>query len=262
MKKLALVIIMSLVISLIGVTIIVNGTEGVNVTVNGKMVNFPDAKPFIDKNGRTLLPVRFVTEELGATVEWNAGEQKAYVKKDATIVTIKINDKDILVNGLIKRMDTKAIIKEDRTFVPIRYTAESLGATVGWDGSTRTVIISTGQTIPTHTATPTPVSTNAMATYEPSKWVSADYDGEYGELYINIEWNPNEEKFKANCDYAESVITKKYNDVIAKKVVDIARKKVDRSTRFVQTLENGGKKVDVEVYGSSISIIFWKAGVN
>lgn len=261
MKKLALVIIMSLLISLIGVTIIVNGTEGVNVTVNGKMVNFPDAKPFIDENGRTLLPVRFVTEELGATVEWNAGEQKAYVKKDATIVTIKINDKDILVNGLIKRMDTKAIIKEDRTFVPIRYTAESLGASVGWDGSTRTVIISTGQTVPTHTATPTPVSTNAMATYEPSKWVSVDYDGEEDELYLNIPWSSDFDRFEANCKYAETVITNKYNYDIAKEVVDIARKKTDRFFQLYEIIEHNGKKVEVTIHGSSISIIFWKVGV-
>jgi len=115
----------------------------ISVTVGGKIVNFPDAKPFIDENGRTLIPVRFVTESLGATVEWNEEYQEVKIKKDNVNISIMINDRDIVVNGRIKTMDTKAIIKDGRTCVPIRYVAEELGATVGWAPSTSTVIITT-----------------------------------------------------------------------------------------------------------------------
>lgn len=256
MKKLVLAVVIALLVSLMGVTWVTSGATGVNVTVNGKLVNFPDAKPFIDENGRTLLPVRFVTEELGAKVEWNEKEQKAYIRKDVTTITIKINDKDILVNGIIKRMDTKAIIKEDRTFVPIRYTAESLGATIGWNANTKTVIITTGD--PVTTSTPSPAK--SPAAYDSSKWVSVDYDGEYDELYLNIAWSSDFDKFEANCEYAESIISKKYNSDIAKKVVDIAKKKTDRSIQLVETIQNNGKKIEIDISGSSISITFWKAG--
>ena len=143
MKKIIFVVIMSLLTSIVCVPLTVSAASEISVTVDGKAVIFPDAKPFIDENGRTLIPVRFVTESLGATVEWNEVYQEVKIKKDNVNISIMINDKDIVVNGRIKTMDTKAIIKDGRTFVPIRYVAEELGATVGWDPNTRTVIITT-----------------------------------------------------------------------------------------------------------------------
>jgi len=149
LKKIIFAVIMALLVSIICVPLVINGAAGVSVTVNGKTVNFPDAKPFIDTNGRTLIPVRFVTEELGATVDWNQKYQEVTIKKDNVTIRIMINDRNIVVNSSIKTMDTEAIIKEDRTFVPIRYVAEALGATVGWDASTKTVIITTGGAVNT-----------------------------------------------------------------------------------------------------------------
>ena len=143
MKKIIFSVLMALLVSMICVQFMVSAASEISANVDGKAVNFPDAKPFIDSNGRTLIPVRFVTESLGATVEWNEKYQEVKIKKDNVNISIMINDRDIVVNGRIKTMDTKAIIKDGRTFVPIRYVAEELGATVGWDPNTRTVIITT-----------------------------------------------------------------------------------------------------------------------
>ena len=143
MKKIIHIVIMALLVSIICVPLIASAASEISVTVDGKTVNFPDAKPFIDANGRTLIPVRFVTESLGATVEWNEEYQRANIKKDNVEIMIIINDRRFVVNGRIKTMDTEAILKDGRTFVPIRYVAEELGATVGWAPSTSTVIITT-----------------------------------------------------------------------------------------------------------------------
>jgi hypothetical protein len=143
LKKINLLIILALLVSIVCVPFAVRGASGISVTVDGKTVNFPDAKPFIDANGRTLIPVRFVTESLGASVEWLEKYQEVKIKKDNVNISIMINDKNIVVNGRITKMDTEAIIKESRTFVPIRYVAEALGATVAWDPNTKTVIITT-----------------------------------------------------------------------------------------------------------------------
>ncbi len=143
-RRIVFAIIIALMVSLVGVTWTVSGATAISVTVDGKGVNFPDAKPFIDGNGRTLIPVRFVTEALGAKVEWKAEVKEVYITKDTVKISLRINDRDIVVNNEIKTMDTKAIIKDDRTFVPIRYVAEGLGAKVGWNDGTKTVIITTG----------------------------------------------------------------------------------------------------------------------
>lgn len=143
MKKIILLVIVALMVNIFTITVMAQAD--IKVSVNGNNITFPDAKPFIDANNRTLIPVRFVSEALGAKVGWNGDIRQVDITLDTTKVTIKINDKNIVVNSRIQEMDTKAIIKQDRTFVPIRFVSEALGATVKWDGNTRTVIITTGK---------------------------------------------------------------------------------------------------------------------
>lgn len=69
--------------------------NGPDVRVNGYLVEFPDAQPYIDGNNRTLIPVRFVTEAMGADVSWNGATRTAVIEKDGTKVEITIGQKDI-----------------------------------------------------------------------------------------------------------------------------------------------------------------------
>ena len=147
--------------------------------------------------------------------------------------------------------------------VPVRFVSEALGANVEWNASTRTVIITTKKADPIITPTPTPVITTKPTVsekYDPAKWVRVSENGEETELSLNIDWNDHD-KFMANCDYAESVIAKKYNADIAKKVIDVARKKTDRSIKFVEKFDYNKKVIEIDVMGSSIGILFWKEGV-
>ncbi len=122
------------------------------VRVNGYLTNFPDAQPFIDENSRTLIPLRFVTEALGADVSWDQATKTATVEQDGIRCDITIGKADMLVteNGSTSTvtMDTQAVLKDSRTFVPIRYVAESLGAWVGWSNAYKTVEIVKGQLTP------------------------------------------------------------------------------------------------------------------
>jgi hypothetical protein len=77
--------------------------------------------------------VRFVSEALGAKVEWNQDKQEVTIKDNDTIINLSIGSNDIFINGEAEKMDTKAIIKEDRTFVPLRFVSEALDCNVTWD---------------------------------------------------------------------------------------------------------------------------------
>jgi len=261
MKKITVTaIIITMMLSIVGGIIPVSGNADVTVTVDGKKVIFPDAKPFIDENGRTLIPVRFVTEDLGANVEWNAESREVYITKDGVSIMIRIGEERILANGSTKIMDTKAIIRYDRTYVPIRYVAEELGATVGWDAGTRTVIITTVKDVqptPTPSTTPTPTLTEE---YDPAKWVRINEDGIEVELYIVFGWSDIREVYLKDCDYAESVIAKKYNAEIAKKVMDIARSRTSIYDSFSKIIEFEGKQIEI-VSSGGIMIYFWKEGI-
>lgn len=145
MKKILLVVCITVLFLSSCFTPTTAQTEIIHVTVDGKAVTFPDAKPFTDQNGRTLIPVAFVAQALGANVKWDGKAQEVNISKDDIKIKIKIGDNNLLVNNSIRAMDTKAIVKYNRTFVPIRYVAEGLGSKVDWNGKTRTVIITTSK---------------------------------------------------------------------------------------------------------------------
>lgn len=115
----------------------------VRIVVNGQKITLPDAQPFIDAQSRTQVPLRFVSEALGAKVGWDSKNQKVTVKLDGKNVVLYIGKKEYQVDGVTKKMDTGALLKQNRTFVPIRFVSEALGASVKWESVIRTVYINT-----------------------------------------------------------------------------------------------------------------------
>ena len=106
------------------------------VYVDGKKVAFPDQQPYIDSNNRTMVPVRFVSETLGAKVDWNSKAKEVSVKDEAKQKDIKlwVNKKNYVLNGETKTMDTSAVLtKQARVMVPLRFVSEGLGAVVKWE---------------------------------------------------------------------------------------------------------------------------------
>ena len=139
----------------------------INVIVNGNSVVFHDTPPTII-NGRTLVPVRFLSENLGANVEWNQENKIVTItKKDLSCYVNYKNGKSINVldaeytvvlqidNNLLTTyikgsnvsevlafeyaMDIKPILINNRTMLPARFIANSLGYLVSWEDTTKTV---------------------------------------------------------------------------------------------------------------------------
>jgi len=141
-KKILSAILASGIILSIGTTVIGYSEEKVTVTLDQKEVYFPDAQPFIDARNRTLVPIRFISEEMGAIVEWEAETRSVKITKDKDIVKYNIGDMKGYLNDEIHVFDTYGIIKEDRTFVPLRFVSEMLSCDVKWSDETRIVTIS------------------------------------------------------------------------------------------------------------------------
>ncbi len=130
------------------------------IDVNGTAVEFTDAYPFIDTAGRTMIPLRFVAEQFGYTVEWQSAGTDApygavtirpgnvslsynrqtvyrtlylYIGSDTITVSDSSSaDADTPDDTSTVTMDTTAIIRNDRTYIPLRYVAELLGYNVEW----------------------------------------------------------------------------------------------------------------------------------
>lgn len=88
--------------------------------------------PFI-QNSRTLIPVRFVAESFGADVSWNQSAQIVSISAAGKVISLKINSTEMNVDGKIVKLDIPATITGNRTFVPVRALAESLGRNVFYD---------------------------------------------------------------------------------------------------------------------------------
>ncbi|MDQ0047077.1 hypothetical protein J2T18_001360 [Paenibacillus polymyxa] len=120
-----------------------SSTKPIEVLLNAKKIQFPDAKPFQDSNDYVMVPIRFVSEALGAKVGWEktGGQLAVSIKNDAHAVNMTVGQNTATVDGQTKTYETKIILKQNRTFVPLRLVSEGLGQTVEWDKVSRWVWI-------------------------------------------------------------------------------------------------------------------------
>lgn len=110
-------------------------------TVNG-LTKVMDVAPYI-KNDRTYVPYRYLALALGVAeddIVWDAAAQKVTVTKGENTVEAVIGSTTLTVNGSAVTMDVAPEISNSRTMLPARFLAEALGATVGWDPATQTVV--------------------------------------------------------------------------------------------------------------------------
>ena len=106
-----------------------------------------DVAPFIFGNsGTTLIPLRGLLEEMGASVSWNGEEERITLSTETGYIRMRIQDPLVYVDdplyGEVRYTMTVAPkIKDGRTFIPLRFVSEQLGYKVEWNGETREITI-------------------------------------------------------------------------------------------------------------------------
>jgi hypothetical protein len=101
-----------------------------------------DAAPYIDSSsGRSLVPVRYLGDALGATTAWDAGSQAVTVTGGSTTVSMIIGSTAMTVSGKAQTLDQAPVIKDGRTYLPARWVANALGYQADWNAANRIVII-------------------------------------------------------------------------------------------------------------------------
>ena len=123
------------------ITLIYLQIGSTSVKINERSTSI-EAAPYI-QNGRTLVPLRIIAENMRTNVEWFAQEQKSVLTQYDKIIHLWINKPTCLVNGKeISLPDQVApAIKNGRTFIPLRFVTEQLQGKVSWNGSTQTITI-------------------------------------------------------------------------------------------------------------------------
>ena len=148
-KLLSIILCLGLVLTLIIGTQSVSADE-ITVEIDGKKIEFDVNPEIID--GRTMVPLRKIFEELGASVKWNSDTQTVSARKNSKTVTLSINSADLQIdkgktddegNSVIETvtLEVPAQIVSGRTLVPARAISESFGLNVDWDADNQKVII-------------------------------------------------------------------------------------------------------------------------
>ncbi|MZQ83903.1 hypothetical protein GQF01_17465 [Paenibacillus sp. 5J-6] len=111
-----------------------------NVLSSNIFIKF-DAPPVII-NGQAYLPIRSVSESFGAAVDWDQDSLTVTVSTEYRTITSRIRDDKAYVDGDPVQIDGPAYLLEGRTYVPLRFIAESLGLQVDWNAPTQIIQIS------------------------------------------------------------------------------------------------------------------------
>lgn len=118
----------------------------VKIEIDGKEM-VPKDMPAVIIDGRTMLPMRQIAQELGCEVNWNEAAKQIYVMRGSDIIVFTVDSKTGYENGKEFTMDVPATIVNDRTMLPVRALADALHLNIKWDDPNRIVSIQSGDTV-------------------------------------------------------------------------------------------------------------------
>ncbi|MBW7475222.1 copper amine oxidase N-terminal domain-containing protein [Paenibacillus oenotherae] len=95
------------------------------------------------ENGATMVPIRFVSEKLGANVSWDGTTKKVSINKNGKSIILTVGSASAKIDGVDVKLDAKVIRKEGAVLVPLRLVGEQLAAEVEWNADRNTVYIHT-----------------------------------------------------------------------------------------------------------------------
>ena len=143
MKK--IIAIVMCMCTLISFAVTGNAQNDVKILLDGTEMK-SDVAAFIE-NDRTMVPARAIFESMGAQVTWDAENKTVLMVRqkgsEFTSVVLQIGLDYAFVNSERVELDSPAMIKNDRTFVPLRFVIEAFDEGIKWDGETKTVSIVT-----------------------------------------------------------------------------------------------------------------------
>lgn len=116
-----------------------NPSKGISIEINNKIIS-SDISP-IQENDSTFVPIRVISENLGAKVDYNPENKKITISKDEDVILLTLNNKTALTNGISSTLTVAPKLINGTTFVPIRLIAEAFNCDVQWDAKAQKVVI-------------------------------------------------------------------------------------------------------------------------
>ncbi len=111
--------------------------DNIAIMLNDEFV-VPASAPFAE-DGTTLVPLRFLTEALDASLKWKNG--LITIKKDDTVIKLQTYSDTAFVNGSMMMLSHVPVVENDTAYVPIRFISEVFGLNVAWDENNQLITL-------------------------------------------------------------------------------------------------------------------------
>ncbi|CAH1206328.1 hypothetical protein PAECIP111893_02517 [Paenibacillus plantiphilus] len=137
----SLLFVFSMLLSVFSVPVNAQASKDIRIILDGQLISSDVAPYVLPKVNVTMVPLRVISENLGAAVDWSPVARKVTIEQGTTTIIMRPGQKTAEVNGDKIRLDASVELKSGRVMVPLRFVGEELGIEVEWDGKTRTVFL-------------------------------------------------------------------------------------------------------------------------
>jgi len=159
-KSIATILAVTLLLCLAMAPMAYGESKTIVLTIGDPYMSVNGAKQEIDPGrgtkpvtveGRTLVPIRTVIENMGGTIAWDGEKSQVTISANNKTIRVtidynmaEIKDQSSASDWVKKSMDVPPKVINDRTMVPLRFATENLGCSVAWDEATQSVTITMG----------------------------------------------------------------------------------------------------------------------
>lgn len=192
----------------------VSATDKIGVCLNGRNINF-EVEPMLH-NERVMVPMREICKNLGVGLEWNETTQsitieKSYAEGKSHIIKMKIGDCSIVKDDFEFIIEVPPMLKDGRTFLPLRGLSDVLGIDVDWDGKNNTAVLTSDGVY---------TLSGYMAIPDPERCMQSIYFGhsfneDSSAEYIFYEYDNENEAEEACNTYAQLLERRNFKPVIS-----------------------------------------------
>lgn len=144
--------------------------QAVGLRINNRTIESDVPAQIVD--GRTLVPLRTLFENMGVKVDWDANTKRITGTRGNIKIEMYVGSTDYIVNGNKRSMDVTPMIIDGRTMIPARYAAEAFDLSVNWDASTKTVNVKSKASTTVATTQATTRSETTTKSIEPATEVT------------------------------------------------------------------------------------------
>ena len=147
-RWITMALILILMLPITSLTAQAKTTKSISIMLDGVELT-SDTPPYVlPKVNVTLVPLRVISEGLGASVAWSQSNKTVIIESNAATIKLMSGKTTAEVNGSTVSLDASVQTKNNRIMVPLRFVGESLGLQVNWNQIQQTVTLLSGITVP------------------------------------------------------------------------------------------------------------------